>query len=142
MATRPATPGRCFIGRLGHGDDLLAAVEAVARENGIAAGTFQCIGALTKAAIGYYHQDRREYETITCAEHMEIVWCGGNISQRDGKPAVHGHIILADATGAAFGGHLLSGNGIFACELFVQELTGVELERAWDETTGLPLWRP
>jgi predicted DNA-binding protein with PD1-like motif len=51
------------------------------------------------------------------------------------------HLTLADRDGRAFGGHAAPGCVVFACELVLSELHGPSLERAHDETTGLPLWR-
>ena len=54
---------------------------------------------------------------------------------------VHLHIILADAEGNTYGGHLMSPTTLFAGEAHIQELGGKPLKREYDETTGLFLWR-
>jgi predicted DNA-binding protein with PD1-like motif len=71
---------------------------------------------------------------------MEIVNVHGNVSIRDGEPFVHAHILLGDPQGKVFGGHLLQGTKLFACELFIDELSGPALERRHDARTGLFLW--
>ena len=64
-----------------------------------------------------------------------------NISMRDGKPFVHVHILLSDAEGKVFGGHLMKGTKLFACEVTIDEFEGEQLERGQDERTGLFLWK-
>ncbi len=63
------------------------------------------------------------------------------MSRRDGATAAHVHLTLADRDGRAFGGHAAPGCVVFACEIVLSELHGLSLEREYDETTGLPLWR-
>jgi uncharacterized protein len=64
----------------------------------------------------------------------------GNISLKDGNPMVHAHITLADEAGKAYGGHLIPGTVVFACEFILQVFEQPLLERGFDEATGLPLW--
>lgn len=71
---------------------------------------------------------------------MEILSCVGNVSLKVGKPSVHVHIALADEKGKAFGGHLMPGTTVFACEAFIEEMQGKPLDRRLDEKTGLALW--
>jgi predicted DNA-binding protein with PD1-like motif len=134
--------GRCFVGRLVHGEGLLEQLVAFAQTNKIKLGVFQLIGAVQNAELGYYDQKKKKYtNTISLKKHLEITACLGSISLKDGNVAVHAHVTLSDHKASAFGGHLLPGTKVFAAELFVQELTGATLVRGFDETTGLPLWK-
>ncbi|MBW1644703.1 MAG: DNA-binding protein [Deltaproteobacteria bacterium] len=105
-----------FMGKLRHGADLLEELTGICKEKNIHVGRVEAIGAVQKAVIGYYHQDKREYEYLTLDKHLEILNLTGNISIKDGSPMVHAHVALADAEGKAFGGHLAPGTTIFACE--------------------------
>lgn len=129
-----------FIGKLKHGADLLEELTAICKEKNIRLGRIEAIGAVQKAVIGYYHQDKREYEFISLDQHLEILNLKGNISIKEGGPMVHAHVTLADAKGKAIGGHLAPGTIIFACECIIESYDGAVLERAFDEETGLPLW--
>jgi hypothetical protein len=71
---------------------------------------------------------------------MEILNLHGNVSVREGKPFVHAHIVLSDARGRVFGGHVLPGTKLFACEIFIDEFEGEELVRVHDQRTGSYLW--
>ena len=132
--------GRTWIGRLPHKGDLLKSLEAFAAEKQVHAGWVQVIGAVEKAVIGFYNQQKRQYENITYDQALEIVSCTGNISLRESHPAAHLHITLGDNRGQLFGGHLVQGTVVFAGEFIMQELLGPRLVRSYDEDTGLPLW--
>lgn len=128
------------MGRLQHGADLLEELTGLCKGKNIQLGRVEAIGAVQKAVIGYYHQDKREYEFLTLDQHLEILNLTGNISIKDGSPMVHAHVTLADAEGKAFGGHLAPGTIIFACECIIESYYGAVLERGFDDETGLPLW--
>lgn len=133
--------GRRFIGRLPHDKDLIASIEEFCKENSIKMAVFSLIGAVKSAAIGAYDQKQQVYVTFAEKAPLEIITCTGNISLKDGTPFVHAHIELGDEQGKTFGGHLFSETIIYAGEIDIQELTGKPLERAYDETTGLALWK-
>ena len=90
------TPGRKILGRLAKGEDLLAALEKVAREHGIILGEVQAIGAVSQARVGFYNQAERKYYFLDLARPLEIASLIGNISVKDEKPMVHAHVTLSD----------------------------------------------
>ncbi|MBF0142684.1 MAG: DNA-binding protein [Magnetococcales bacterium] len=132
--------GRSFMGRLAHGVDLLEALNRAVRERGIRLGRVEAIGAVQKARLGYYDQERQVYAYIEWPRPLEITSLLGNISLKEGQPFVHAHLTLSDERGMVFGGHLSPGTPVFAGEFFIQELEGASLTRGFDATTGLPLW--
>ena len=141
MASREFARGRRLVARLPHGADLLEAIAQVADEYGVLVGEVRAIGALKCARLAFYDQQTRAYGEWSLDQPLELVTLLGNVSRRDGATAVHVHATLADHDGVCFGGHVAAGCVIFACELFLQELTGgAALKRAYDEETGLPLW--
>ncbi|MBU0502484.1 MAG: PPC domain-containing DNA-binding protein [bacterium] len=134
-------PARSFIGRLKHNDDLLEALTNFCQEQKIKLGTFNLIGAVKGAKLGYYNQELQKYDgCVELNKKLEIASCSGNISLKDNKIMVHAHIVFADFEGKAFGGHLMPGTKIFAAEFQIQEYVGAELKRGKDQETGLPLW--
>jgi hypothetical protein len=129
------------MGRLNKGDDLLSSLQRVCSELEISQGTVSAIGAVACARIGYYDQAERKYELLHLSRHLEILSLVGNISLREGEVFVHAHVVLGDESGQPFGGHLVEGTEVFACEFTVQEfLTETPLRRVMDEETGLFLW--
>jgi len=142
MASREFARGRRLVARLPYGADLLEAIAAVADEHRVLVGEVRAIGALQRARLAVYDQETREYEEWVLDRPLELVTLLGNVSRRDGQTAVHVHATVSDHGLACFGGHVAPGCVVFACELFLQELTGGEpLERGFDDETGLPLWR-
>ncbi|HQN20023.1 MAG TPA: DNA-binding protein [Syntrophobacteraceae bacterium] len=135
-----AKPGRTFMGKLGKGVDLLDALTAVCSREQVRCGKIEAVGAVQKARIGFYDQQRREYGFLVLEEPLEITVLVGNISLKDGTPMVHAHVTLADETGKAYGGHLVQGTIVFACEFILQAFDEPLLDRGFDEATGLPLW--
>ncbi|ADU62916.1 MAG: DNA-binding protein [Pseudodesulfovibrio sp.] len=126
--------------RLRKGEDLVAELGRVCRENGITRGSIQVIGAMEQARLGYYHQDARKYETHAIDHHVEILAGIGNVSLLDGETFVHLHLTLSDAACQCLGGHAMEGNIIFAAEAIITEIPGEALNRVFDEPTGLKLW--
>ncbi|MDY6950952.1 MAG: PPC domain-containing DNA-binding protein, partial [Thermodesulfobacteriota bacterium] len=100
--------GRCLLGRLPHGKDLIASVEGFCVGHAIRTGVFSIIGSVTAATLGSYDQNQQVYVTFRREEALEIIHCTGNISLKDGKAAVHAHGVFADMQGKTVGGHLFS----------------------------------
>lgn len=131
---------RTIMGRLPYGSDLLQDTTVLVQKENIKLGRISGLGATTHAVVSFYSQTTHTYDPLVFPGPMEILNIHGNVSMRDGKPFVHIHLILSDAEGKVFGGHLLPGTKLFACELFIDELEGDELVRENDERTGLHLW--
>jgi len=141
MGSREFTQGRLIVARLPHGADLLEEIVTLADRHGIEAGALQGLGALQRTRLAYYDQADRSYGEFDLERPLELTALVGNVSRRDGATAAHVHLTLADRDGRAFGGHAAPGCVVFACEIVLSELHGPSLEREYDETTGLPLWR-
>jgi uncharacterized protein len=143
MLSVMTNPGRCLMGRLAKGDDLLLSLEKFCQQHNIRLGEVRALGAVTRAKVGFYDQARKKYSFLEFDQPLEILALVGNISLKDGKPMVHAHVTLGDAAGRAFGGHLAEGAPVFACEFAIFEyLADQELARQPDAATGLWLWPP
>jgi uncharacterized protein len=132
---------RTIIGQLPYGTDLLDGLTQFVQRKNIHCGRIYALGATTHAIVAYYDQSEKKYNSMEFPDGMEILNLHGNISIRDGKPFVHAHIVLGDRQGKTFGGHLMPGTKLWACELFIDEFEGEVLTRGLDETTGLFLWK-
>jgi len=130
-----------FMGRLSAGDDLLEKLGQAVREVGVQSGAVTFIGALSRAKLGFYDQDSRSYETIDLDSHLEIAAGTANVSLKDGEPFVHAHAVLSERSGRAFGGHVMPGTVVFACEFVIQKFDGRPLVRVQDPGSGLALWK-
>jgi predicted DNA-binding protein with PD1-like motif len=125
--------------RVKHNSNFIQYISKLARKEKIFIATFTAVGALKWAKLGFYSQVKQEYQEIKLDSPFEIACCIGNISLKDGKPFVHAHAVLADKNGNTKAGHLIEGK-VFAAEVHLRELKGSELERKYDEVTGLSLW--
>ena len=129
-----------FLVRLPTGDDLLEAITRAFRERSVRKATFTVIGATSRAVLGYYDQDAKEYRMKPFDLPQEIVAYMGNVSEKDGEIFVHAHIVLAGEDYTCVGGHLMLGTVIFAAELAATPVPGPVPVRLFDETTKLALW--
>lgn len=121
-----------------HNSDLLSSLKGAAERLRIGAGVFTVIGALKKAVIHYYLQEKKEYHKIVLENPFEIASGIGNIAVKDGETIIHCHVVLADKDGRCFGGHLGEGSIVFAGEAHIRALNP-KIIRKYDETTGLNL---
>ena len=133
-------PHKELIVRLQYGADVVQSLAEFARSNGIDVGSFTAIGALKRATLGYYDQRSHEYRKIRIDSPYELASCVGSVSLKGGEPFVHAHVVLSDGKGNTKGGHLLEG-AVFAVEVHLCQLEGPKLERKYDETTELMLWK-
>ncbi|MGH2455158.1 MAG: PPC domain-containing DNA-binding protein [Candidatus Limnocylindria bacterium] len=135
-----ANAGRAFVGRLESGSDLVEEIERFCAEREVHAAWVSVVGAVRHAAYAYYDQAERRYLDLASDEHHEIAGFVGNISIRDGRPFLHAHASFGDRHGGTVTGHLLRGCRVWAAEVTIREMTGVDLVRTPDEVTGLALW--
>ncbi|MDH7477817.1 MAG: DUF296 domain-containing protein [Candidatus Bathyarchaeota archaeon] len=133
--------GRVFFSRLFEGEDLAEAIKKRVIESGIKAGFFLLIGTLKDAVLGYYKSG--QYKAIRLEGPLEITSCIGNIAvDENGELIIHAHVVVSDEKGEAFGGHLMKDSHVGAtAELVIVEAEGVNLQRAFDDKTGLKLWK-
>lgn len=139
------SPETVYMGRLDKGADIIRSIESFCEERGIRAAWINILGALDKATISYYDQEKHQYFHRELQGEYEIVSCSGNVSIKDGKPFAHLHIALSDTEFQTLGGHLWPDTvSVFAAEFVMFELTPVdgaeELVRCPDTETGLALW--
>ena len=130
---------RVIFAKMEPGEDVLGAIEEVARKHGVQSGQLSLIGAISQAKLGYFHRESAEYRDFSVVEDVEVVSCIGDISTHEGNLVVHAHMIVADEKGKCWGGHLLSGCTVsVTIELVIIE-TEMELIRKRDDMTGLNL---
>lgn len=123
------------------GEEVMAALAGWAREHHVTACGFTAIGAFSRATLGFFDLERRDYDRIEVDEQVEVLTLTGNVALADGGPKIHAHVVLGTRDGSARGGHLLAGTVRPTLELLARE-SPAHLERRHDETTGLPLLAP
>jgi predicted DNA-binding protein with PD1-like motif len=130
--------GRVVVARLEPGEDILHSIENVAKEKELRSAHVSMIGAVSRAHLGYFDREEKEYKDFTIEKDLEIVSGLGNIAKHEDRYVVHVHVVAADETGRCYGGHLLEGCKVsVTIELVMTEVD--ELKRARDNLTGLNL---
>ncbi len=105
---------RTVLARFFEDEDLLETIASTAKQNNVNSAFFFLIGTLKKAVLGYYQ--RGKYKRIEKPGPLEM----GNISvKEEDELVVHGHIVVSDSKGEAFGGHILPGCLVDATAEFV-----------------------
>lgn len=90
------------------GDEAAAELKRFANETGVDGAQLSGVGAGSRAVVGWFDFEAKEYRRIPIEEQIEVVSLLGDIATtEDGKPQVHAHMVVAKSNGAAFGGHLL-----------------------------------
>ncbi|MDA2969599.1 MAG: DNA-binding protein [Actinomycetota bacterium] len=120
--------------------DLLDSLTLYAEENNIQAAEINFIGAVQSAKVLYFNQEKKKYDEHIMDQPYEVLSGIGNISLLDDKPFVHVHIVLADSTGKAYGGHLDKGTKVWLIEAFIHEVDSKNLVRKFDENICLSVW--
>src|SRR5581483_11977987 len=92
------------------GDEASACLLRFARENHLTAANFSAIGGFSRAVLGYFDWQKKDYLRIEVEEQVEVVSLIGDIAMEKDKPKVHAHAVLGKRSGAAMGGHLLEGH--------------------------------
>lgn len=120
-------------------EEIIEGILRYASEEKVPAAIFSVIGACKEVTLSYYNLREKRYIDKTFSD-LEIVSVTGNMGMMEGKPIIHAHGVFSDKNYTTFGGHIkqiiISATG----EVTLKKLTG-ELNRAFDETTGLNLLR-
>lgn len=127
-----------YIVRLIHGEDLIPTIQKFCEENAVTSSSFQAIGAIENATLGFYHLDKKEYSWKEISTAHEIVSLTGNVAMVDGRPFIHAHTVLSNSEFQTIGGHLKNATVGATCEIFLTVFS-TTIERIYDEETGLKL---
>ena len=123
---------------LSRGERVRETLTAFCVREGIAAGTFSALGALSDVRIAFYDLDSKEYlEDVLESDH-EVLSCIGNIALVEGEPFIHAHVVLGDRDMSARGGHLVEAEVAVTLEVSLQPLPEAAV-REYDEAIGLNL---
>ena len=132
--------GDTYVLRLDRGEEVVAALTQFCRDEDVALGSVEGLGAADHVQIGLYDVKEKVYHKTAFDEPMEITSLLGNISRKDGEVYLHLHINLGRADISVIGGHLNECRISATGELFVRRLEGAAERRA-DPDTGLNLYR-
>jgi|SRR5271154_2357363 len=122
------------------GEEAMAGLVAFAEQESIGAGHFTAIGAFSRAVLGYFDWQTKQYARIPVDEQAEVVTLMGDIAVEKGKPKLHAHAALAKRGGVTVGGHFIEGHVRPTLEVVLSR-SPAYLERKFDEASGIALIR-
>ena len=120
------------------GEEAKEQILSFAKKMNLSASQFTAIGAFSDTTVGFYDFSIKDYKKNRFNQQMEVVSLAGDISMYKNEYKVHGHIVLANEEGAAFGGHLIKGIVHPTLEIILTE-SPLYLKREMDEKSGIPL---
>jgi len=96
--------------KLEKGEEVVSTLREWANAHQIRSGSFYAIGALSRALLGYFDPQARDYIKIPVENQVEVVSMLGNLAiGEDKSPILHIHAVLSSAAGHTIGGHLFEG---------------------------------
>ncbi|MFC1559389.1 PPC domain-containing DNA-binding protein [Gemmatimonadota bacterium] len=111
--------------RIEEDEEVISALTSFCEQEGIEAGTFHGIGAVTGTRLGYYDHDTGEYTDQVFEEGMEVVAFSGNISRKaDGTLFPHAHMIVSNRQMETFGGHCFAATARPTLEIILWTIPG------------------
>ena len=121
--------------RLDPGEEIIASVLKIAKDEDIRFAEISAIGAVGRAVFGLYDLGEQKYHSLTFVQPLELVSLNGNLSRKDGEPYLHLHAAFADEKG----GHLNEAVISATCEMFIK-IFDIDMGRRISEQTGLNIF--
>ena len=122
------------------GEEASAALLEFAQQKQITAAHFTALGAFSRAVVGYFDIEKKEYQHIPVDEQVEVLSIVGDIALEKGKPKLHAHAVLGRRDGSVLGGHLMEGHVRPTLEIVLTK-SPAKLQREFDPESGIALIR-
>lgn len=142
-AQQNATNSKCrysktaegFLLVLREGDDVIASIEKLVKEQQIPSGNFTGIGFAGEVTFGFFDFNQKKYNPKTFNK-VEMGSLTGSIAWSEGKPSLHIHGVATDDQFQAYGGHILALKvGTGSMEIYVT-VNQEKLERKMEQPLG------
>ena len=89
------------------GDEVIGELGKFVREQEVEAASLTAIGAFSRAVLGYFQWETKQYKKIPVNEQVEVLSLLGDVAVGDQGPTLHLHAVLGKADGSVVGGHLI-----------------------------------
>ena len=129
-----------YVIRMDRGEEILSTLAALCEKENIRLASVEAIGAVDRAVVGLYDVSEKVYHKKEFNEPLEIASLLGTVTEKDGKPYLHLHATLCDASMQTHGGHVNELHISATCEMILRLIPG-QLGRKPDEATGLNLFQ-
>ena len=117
---------------LNAGEEIIASLAKLAKDENIPSANISGIGALGHAVLGYYAQEQGGYARQEFSGNLELISLLGNISWFDNEPVVHLHACVGSPDYMPRAGHLFEGTVTVTAEIILDIMT-TKLERQQDQ---------
>jgi len=137
--------GNTIYARMDKGDELIAGVLSVCRQERILSAVFSGIGGFQEAAIQTFIPESGQFETQTVSGMLEMLSVNGNIiTDEGGNLYPHAHAAFSYKDGekhCVTGGHLRSATVLYTAEIEIRPVVGGVIKRKPDAETGTGFWQ-
>ncbi len=89
------------------GDEAIGELGKFVREQEVEAASLTAIGAFSRAVLGYFQWETKQYKKIPVDKQVEVLSLLGDVAVGDQGPTLHLHAVLGKADGSVVGGHLI-----------------------------------
>jgi predicted DNA-binding protein with PD1-like motif len=113
--------------RMDAGEEIIETLKAFAADRDLRCGLISGLGAVGETDLGFFVRSTGQYVTRRFEGEHEIGSLTGNISELEGRPFPHCHIVIAGPDLVAHTGHLFRGVVTVTCEVSI--VTSPELLR-------------
>jgi uncharacterized protein len=107
------------------GEEIVATLADFAKRENVRAGLLSGLGAVGECELGFFVRSSGQYVRQVFAGEHEIGSLTGNLSELDGEPFPHCHVLIAGEDFVARTGHLFRGVATVTCEVQVVTDPGV-----------------
>lgn len=128
--------GSTIVVRLDKGDEIVASLLEVAKEEKCAFASITGIGAVDDFEVGIFDLGKANYNRLRYSGNHEINALMGSLTTKDGAPYLHLHITCTGKDGTVVGGHLFEGKISLTGEIFMQVVAG-SVDRKFDPSVGI-----
>jgi predicted DNA-binding protein with PD1-like motif len=101
------------------GDEIVSGLTDLAIKHHITSGYITGLGGLSTALLAFGDPKYNAFKKVPVTDKCELVSLTGDIQQRDGKPYVHLHAVVAFADGSTKGGHVMEAHVAPVAEIAV-----------------------
>ncbi len=98
---------RVFQANFGAGDEIVSGLTDLMLKHNIKSGYVTGLGGLSGALLAFGDPKVNAFKKIPITDKCELVSLVGDIAERDGKPYVHLHAVVAFADGSTKAGHVM-----------------------------------
>jgi hypothetical protein len=120
------------------GGEVIGELGKFVREQEVEAASLTAIGAFSRAVVGYFEWETKQYKKIPVDEQVEVLSLLGDVAVGDQGPTLHLHTVLGKADGSVVGGHLIEAYVRPTLEVILIQPPSY-LRKRKDSETGLAL---